>query len=518
MNTLKISSILFREDVLCPAKKPYLGEIFKDLRIEHVLDRLSAFHAEPAVLEVFRTPLTDPDTIVFRQQIMTDCMDARLNEAAGSFANTIRTIAAELDELQKRGALTEDLLDCGHYLHLAQTYCSAVCSLADADQTAVRSKGLQRFFQELQDYRASEPFCRMQQRIAEQYTQLNKIHFCMLLKDGKVRLRPYADEERLDSQLKALFSRFRQSAVESEPAEQPRLRSAHHIDAEILNQLAHWYPQEIHDLQEFPAAFPAFLEPGLKAFSKDIWFYLDWLKLIAPLQQSGLPFCCPEIAACGADLCCQDGFDLALALDLHADGKQTVTNSFSLEGEERILIVTGPNQGGKTTFARFFGQIFYWASLGCIVPGRRAVLRCFDGLFTHFNREENLDSLNGKLQNELERLHAITETATEQSIVVINEIFASTTLQDALFLGQHMLQELNRLGCAAICVTFLDELAAENNHTVSMMSTVNPDGSRSFRVIRKPADGLAYAMQLARKYQLDYKSLTRRLNLWTDGC
>ena len=508
---MRISSILLREDMQGGMKKPVLGESIRDLRIDQVLEKLSEEHAAPKAEEAFRTPLTDPDTIRFRQQIMTDFADEQLYEAARTFAKTIQTILAELAELQKTGLPNEDLLDCGRYLQLAEEYCHAVCSLADVQQGKARSDGLRRFFRELQDYRASEPFVRMQQRIADQFEMLDQIHFCMFLKDGKIRIRPYEDEEQLDVQLEKLFSRFRQGMAENEPTERPRLRNAHHIDAEILALLVHWYPQELEGLHSFPAEWPDFIEAGLRRFSGEVWFYLNWLHMIAPLQRSGLPFCCPEITACGEDLCCKDGFDLALALELHASSEQTVTNSFSLENEERILIVTGPNQGGKTTFARFFGQAFYWASLGCIIPGRHAVLRCFDGLFSHFNREENLDTLNGKLQNELERFHAITEQATEHSIVVINEIFASTTLQDALLLGNRMLQELIRIDCASVCVTFLDELAEDSTHTVSMMSTVNLDGSRSFQIVRKQADGLAYAMQLARKYQLDYESLTRRL-------
>ena len=506
---MRISSILFPEEGRAGAGRPIPENSAKDLRIHQVLDRLSDRHRRSVVQEAFRTPLNEPDVIRFRQQIMLDFKERPLREAAESFANRLRTVLAELENLRR--SASRDLLDCGHILQLADDYCKAVCALADTAETEVRSTGLRRFFRELQDYRASEPFCRLQQRIDGQFQLLDRIHFCMLLKDGKVRVRPYAAEERLDVQLETLFGRFRQDTAEQEPMNQPQLCNAHHIDEEILELLARWYPQELDGLRAFPTEWPDFVDNGLSRFADEVWFYLDWLQLIEPLQRGGLPFCCPKLAACGEDLCCRDGFDLALALELYSHGEQAVPNSFSMEGEERILIVTGPNQGGKTTFARFFGQSFYWASLGCLIPGSRAVLRCFDGLFTHFNREEDLDTLNGKLQNELERLHAITEQATERSIVVINEIFASTTLCDAVYLGKQMLGELIRLGCAGICVTFLDELAEDNRHTVSMMSTVKPDGSRSFRIIRKRADGLAYAMQLARKYQLDYASLTGRL-------
>ncbi|GAK54187.1 DNA mismatch repair protein MutS domain protein [Candidatus Moduliflexus flocculans] len=339
------------------------------------------------------------------------------------------------------------------------------------------------------------------------------MRYCVLINGNSIKVRQYASESDYSAEVEQTFEKFKQGAVKNYAVKFRSEAEMNHVEAQILDAVVRLYPDIFGHLDQYCEEHRDYVDEKIGAFDREIQFYLSYLEFIAVFKRAGLNFCYPRMSEDHKEIYNYDGFDLALANKLRLENAMVVCNDFFLNGQERIFIITGPNQGGKTTFARAFGQIHYLASLGCPVPGRDAQLFLFDRLFTHFEQEENLANLRGKLQDDLVRMREILKQATPNSIIIMNEVFTSTALKDAIFLIRKVMEQIMQLDALCACVTFLDELASLSETTVSMVSTIVPENPalRTYKVIRKHADGLAYAISIAEKYRLTYDALKERI-------
>lgn len=467
----------------------------------------------------FYTPLHDQETIVYRQDVMRELEDDNLRTLFVGFTHTLNYIEGIVtmvhDSISSPLKWRDNYLVRGQLLDGTEKYSQAISSLSEAlSRWSLRSAGLSSFAEYLKTYLISKDFTEMCDQAKHLREELSTVEYCMHIRFPTIRVRKYEEQPDLAKNLLAVFSKFNQgSDTQGYRLSSPNESQDFQMEATVLNMVASLYRGIFASLDKFCDKYYSFIDETMIRFTHEIQFYLLWLELIAPLKQKDLPFCYPMLHDNAEHIYSRGGFDLALACMKGNDSDKIVQNDYELRTPERIIVVTGPNQGGKTTFARAFGQMHHLASLGLSVPGSDASLYLFDNILTHFEKEEELSTLSGMLQDDLIRLRELMDKATSRSIIIINEIFGSTTLKDALILGKRMVDALAKLDAPAVVVTFLDELANHGPKTVSMMSIVdeNEPDKRTFKIMRKPTDGLAFAMVLAKKHGLAYEQIIGRL-------
>ncbi len=492
-----------------PQKAP---NCFVDLYLDQIVGAITVGRQEYRLHPFFYASLKDRDAILYRHEIMRDLEDQTLVQHIQTFAQKMRAMR---QHLAQAGKLHYKYQKERWFLDAVELYCDAVTGLAhDLALTALQSHGLLAFRVYLADYANSGRFTELLAETKQLKADLASVHYALLIKGNSVTVRKYTAESDYSKEVAETFEKFKQGAVKDYRAKFPSWPEMNHVEAQILELVARLYPDIFSHLDNYCAREGQYLDETLATFDREIQFYLAYLEYVARFKQAGLSFCYPHLTDTDKDVSAYEAFDAALAQKLLTEGSSVVCNDFSLKDQERVLVVTGPNQGGKTTFARTFGQLHYLASLGCPVPAREARLFLFDRLLTHFEKEETITDLRSKLEDDLVRLAQILKQATSHSLIILNEIFTSTTVHDAVFLSKKIMEKIIQLDALGVWVTFVDELSSFSAQTVSMVSAVTPENPalRTYKIVRRPADGLAYALAIAEKYRLTYEAIKERIS------
>ena len=259
------------------------------------------------------------------------------------------------------------------------------------------------------------------------------------------------------------------------------------------------------------------------ALMPEIIFYIRFAELCDKIMQKNLPLCKAQIAPIEERSChIEDLYNIKLAVkNVDGDNIDIVTNEFVLDDDKRIYILTGPNRGGKTTITQAVGLAFLLAQNGIYVPASSMIFSPCDNIFTHFPADENDTVDLGRLGEESKRLSEIFESATQYSLLLLNESLATTNVAEGLYIAKDVVKAMRYLGTRAVFNTHMHDLArnldkvnseVEGDSRIESMVTGVENGNRSFKVFIAPPQGVSYARDIAQKYGVTFEKIKSEID------
>lgn len=231
-----------------------------------------------------------------------------------------------------------------------------------------------------------------------------------------------------------------------------------------------------------------------------IGFYLGAINIKHQMQRYLLDYCFPEVGE--RDLLHFE--ELKEVVMSMAQGGKTVGNTGNLDGKI-LTIITGANQGGKSTFLRSVGIAQVMMQCGLMVAAKRFCSGLHPNFFTHFTRREDSAMNSGRLDEELRRMDQIISNLGENSLVILNESFATTTEKEGSAIAYDVIRALKEENVKILTVTHLLSFAqkmydetddVEKSDTAFLSAEHLEDGTRTFKMIPHEPEMTSFGLEL----------------------
>lgn len=493
--------------ILDPEESPYRDEprppFFWDLNLDRIVERIQMVWQREVAAFYYYLP-ANRACEDYRREVFGDVKNSGAYEGLCRFVDCMEE-QSKLREKKEKVHL--ELQKSFLHVQEAFVYCQALAALSEAlEPLKLSSRGMKAFRKTLCRYLDSHEFKRLRTEAEELLSEIGRVRLTVTYENDRITVTPGETAGAYDDFLKRCF-----------PGQSVRMRGPFSLSAdlseleqELIRLVRKQNPEIFKNTEKFCRSFPDYEEKVFLRFASEIQYYLSFYSFEQEMRQQGFCFAAPRV---GADVPMEaEGlYDLALACVRGSEGRKVVSNDMSYGTDESFFVLTGPNQGGKTTFARSLGQLVYFAKMGLDVPARKAGMGYFSGLLTHFSVEESVETGRGKLKEELVRLAPMMQDTCAGAFVVINELFTTAANYDACIMGKRVLEHFLKSGCRGIYVTHLRELSEERQGIVSLRAMLDENGMQSFRIERCLAEESAGAAKQVSRHRLTYEQLKERL-------
>lgn len=496
---------------------------FGDLQLDGVCRAIAAKYKEFDILKYFYTIPDSPEISRYRQNVYRDI--ERNNGIVLSLTKYLNLLLAcetcfsyfqQVKDDVKKGSYL--LLSCRHYLSALELLHETLV------HAAITSEGFSTCLRLLDETFADAGFQSFRETVQKSFTDIEQLTLNLLIR-GKV-ISVWENDEPDAPTVTERLIRFVHAfdvPVEEGWAEQPEAvrnpfpspLETGPLENTIIDILKRSHPGVFEMLQSFASLDFSPQHDQFIGLKDEIAFYISFYEFEQQLNTVGFRLAFPDIRE-DAGLDVHGVYDLALAWKSRFTKQEIITNDISYRADKSFLVITGPNQGGKTTLARALGQCVYFMLIGLKVPCHTMTARFFARILTHFEVEESVETGAGKLKEELQRLKPMIRLYSQNSFVILNELFTTATTYDAKIMAKKVMKHFIDNQCLGIYVTHIQELADETAQKgiQSMVAQVNESDPslRTFKIIPKEAEGLGYSDSIVKKYGLGLKQVASRIS------
>ncbi len=419
----------------------------------------------------------DLDTIRYRQNILQDCLKN------ASIVRHIYTIAVESIESEKKqylGFLSKypDTL-LRRSIEVLQMFVGMLKKLkhiADEHADTFESEGFTAFFAMLNKELGDEYFASVQNHLRELQFRDGVLISAELGKGNKGTnyiLRKPPDKKQ--SWVERIFT-------EKPPAYSFSISDRDESGAQTLSELK---DRGINLVANALAQSTDHILSFFTMLRTELAFYVGCLNVHGQLAQKGEPVSFPLPVAPGERRHSFKGlYDVCLALTM----EQSIVGNDVNADRKDLVIITGANQGGKSTFLRSIGLAQLMMQCGMFVPAESFCANVCEGLFTHYKRKEDATMKSGKLDEELSRMSDIVDNMTSNSMVLFNESFAATNEREGSEIAWQIMNALLEKRIKVFFVTHLYEFAhgfydKKMENAIFLRAERQTDGRRTFKLI-----------------------------------
>lgn len=416
----------------------------------------------------------EPEAILYRQQVLTDCLQHP------DVVRDLYALAVEALESKQKARFFWFNDSPDTLLHKSLTMLDLLTDvlkrlrkLADERRSGFRSDGFGRFFDEVQGELDDDYLASVEHHLRELRFRRGTLISAELGRANRgtryVLRKPHEQ-----SLLQRITPGGRPSYSFSIP---PRDENGARSLAELRGRGIKHVASAVAQSTDHVLAYFAMLRA-------ELGFYVGCLNLYEQLAEKGEPVCFPEPSPAGNRAFSARGlYDASLAFHL---GSRVVGNDIAADGK-RLLVVTGANQGGKSTFLRSAGLAQLMLQAGMFAPAESLRAAVCTGVFTHFKREEDASMTHGKLDEELDRMSGILERLAPGGLLLCNESFASTNEREGSEIARQLIRALTEEGVRVFFVTHLYDLAhgfhaEKRDDALFLRAERRDDGSRPFRL------------------------------------